>query len=365
MISTCNWGTSTWTTQWAYRIALLIQFIAPVLLIIGGFIVPESPRWLIQKGRDAEALRVLKSLRNNVPDAVVEEEARLLAAAVEEQKQFHHATSFLDCFKGPNLRRTLIGIGVQCLQPATGSAFVTAYIIVFLQTIGISDTYKITVLLYLIGFVGNFMNFYLSDRVGRRTLMLYCAMIMAICLFVIGGLTGYDGSTGAKNGALAAMFIWNFIDSIGWSGCVWITCAEAPTAQLRERSITLSTASSFCVNLIVTYVNPYLQNKGAGGLQGKVGFVYGAFCVFAVIWVFFFLPEMKGRSLEELDELFEKRVPTLKFGSYVAEGLGAEVTRLENSEKADLEGKVLVGVSVEEVPATSSDLEASGKKAEV
>ena len=62
----------------------------------------------------------------------------------------------------------------------------------------------------------------------------------------------------------------------------------------------------------------------------RVGFVYGGCSFLALLWVFFFLPELKGRSLEELDEMFASRVPTRKFKNYVCTGIGADITRLQD-----------------------------------
>lgn len=98
---------------------------------------------------------------------------------------------------------------------------------------------------------------------------------------------------------------------------------------MREKTITIATFSGFAVNVLVTYVAPYIQNPGYGNLQGKIGFIWGAFSVIAFVWAFLFVPELKGRSLEELDELFENKVPTLKFTSYVCVGYGAQLTLAE------------------------------------
>lgn len=72
-----------------------------------------------------------------------------------------------------------------------------------------------------------------------------------------------------------------------------------------------------------------MQNKDYGGLEGRIGFVYGSFSVVTAVWCFFFLPETGKRSLEELDELFDKRVPTLKFGKYNTSGFGAQLAEIE------------------------------------
>lgn len=99
-----------------------------------------------------------------------------------------------------------------------------------------------------------------------------------------------------------------------------------------------ATFVSFCMVVLITYVNPYVQNEGYGNLGARVGFVYGGCSFLAMAWAFLFLPELKGRSLEELDEMFEARVPTRKFRNYVCTGLGAEVTKVQDN-PTGLDGK--------------------------
>lgn len=98
----------------------------------------------------------------------------------------------------------------------------------------------------------------------------------------------------------------------------------------------------------MTFINPYMQDEGYGNLQGKVGFVYGSFSVIAAIWVAFVLPEMKGRALEELDEMFGQRVSTFKFGTFETEVLGAQIVGVQRSGGAhDAKSAVKVMPSVD------------------
>ncbi|KAL3467095.1 hypothetical protein BJX64DRAFT_283824 [Aspergillus heterothallicus] len=99
-----------------------------------------------------------------------------------------------------------------------------------------------------------------------------------------------------------------------WGSCTWATTAEAPTQQLREKKIMLATFSSFVMVILVTYINPYVQDQGYGDLGPKVSFVFGGCSILAMGWVAFFLPELKGRSLEELDEMFDAGVGVREFG---------------------------------------------------
>ncbi|KAK3631662.1 hypothetical protein LTR56_016769 [Elasticomyces elasticus] len=371
MAATCNWGTQYWTTHWAWRLVVVIQFLIPILMLVGGTVLPESPRWLVGKGRNEQALKVLRILRRGAPDDVIQQEWRLLIAAEEEQAEHHSATTWLDCFRGSNLRRTAIATGVQCLQNAQGNSFIATYSIVFLQAIGVTDTYKVLILLYFTNMVASGFAFYFADKIGRRPLLFGAACVMAICMFTVAGVTGYDNNSQSIKGALACLFIWQFVQAVGWSSCVWIVTAETPTLQLREKTITISTFAGFIVGVLVTYINPYMQDAGFGNLQGKVGFVYGSFSVVAAVWVVFMLPELKGRALEELDEMFEKNVSVFQFSTFQTEGWGAQIARAEQVAAAKghaREASIIDGVEPDidiEVGTTNEKSKARTKIAEV
>lgn len=92
-----------------------------------------------------------------------------------------------------------------------------------------------------------------------------------------------------------------------------------------------ATFFGFCVSVMVTFINPFMQDEGYGNLGGRVGFVYGSFSVVAALWCLFFLPETGSRSLEELDELFEARVSVWKFSKYRTSGYGAQIAEVEDA----------------------------------
>lgn len=99
LVMTANWGLNKRDDQWAYRIVLILQFIVPILLMIGAFVLPESPRWLVGKHRREDALKVLRLLRRGSPDDLIEQEVDLLMASEEEQASLSKGSSWIDCFQ--------------------------------------------------------------------------------------------------------------------------------------------------------------------------------------------------------------------------------------------------------------------------
>ncbi|KAK0609083.1 putative glucose transporter HXT5, partial [Lasiodiplodia hormozganensis] len=219
MANTANWGTYAWDSQWAYRLVIVLQLVVPVVLLVGGAWLPESPRWLVGKEREEEALEVLLLLRRGTAREVVEEEVRVLVAAEKEQRRHLQAASWADCFRGANLRRTLIVAGVQCFQAGQGNSYITNYGVVFLQAIGVQNTYQTQVLLIFTTTISSVFPFYFADRIGRRLPLIFGAVVMGVCMYVVAGVTGYapadDGA--ALKAATAALFVWQFFLSSCWS----------------------------------------------------------------------------------------------------------------------------------------------------
>lgn len=119
--------------------------------------------------------------------------------------------------------------------------------------------------------------------------------------------------------------------AVSWAPIPYILGAELGTGPLREKTMALSSSLNVLSAFIVSFTLPYLLNAPYAALGAKVGWIYGSFSVLMGIYAFLRVPETKGRSLEELDELFERGVPARKFVSYESRGAGHQVTTLEGA----------------------------------
>lgn len=345
------YGTSTMSSDWAWKTVIVLQIIIPVLLLCGVWFVPESPRWLLSKNRRSDALSALAFIRHgSATHSEVEVELILLEEALREQVEAHHATSWLDCMRGSNGRRTFIAVGVQCLQQSQGAAFLNTYLVVFLKQIGIPNTLKVNVAYMCANLAGATLAFYLTDKIGRRYMLMGASFFMCILLWVVSGLaTWYPGgvSGGAvAQGCIAAIMFHSVFSTGAWGSVNWTITSEVSTNQLRERTIAIATTSSFCCNLLITYINPFVQDA-PGNLGSRVGMIYASISAVAIMFVYLVVPEMRGRSLEELDEMFQAGVPAWRSRKFRGTGIGARVTAVQN---ANSEGaaRVLEGVSTGE-----------------
>ena len=92
-----------------------------------------------------------------------------------------------------------------------------------------------------------------------------------------------------------------------------VTGAEAPALRLRDKAAIVGWSTQNVMAFLVTFTVPYLLQAPYAALGSKVGFIYGGFCVIALVWAWFCFPELRGRSLEEIDEMFQLKLPTRQF----------------------------------------------------
>ncbi|CAG8042227.1 unnamed protein product [Penicillium nalgiovense] len=222
-------------------------------------------------------------------------------------------------------------MGVQILQQAQGVSFINNFIVTFMKQLGFADPLQYNVIVLACGIVANLVSLFTFDKLGRRSSMFVGAFVMAAMMIGVGGTTanGYEVlSSMTQNGCVAMLVLWYVAYALSWGPGVWILGGEIGTGQLRERTLLLSSLGSFVTSVPINFVNPYVQ----AAIGGRTAIIYGSFSVAAMVFVYFFLPETKDRSLEELDEMFQQKVATRKFKDYVCTGLGAQIRQLENKE---------------------------------
>ncbi|CAO3659901.1 unnamed protein product [Umbelopsis vinacea] len=313
----------------AWLIPTGIQFLIPVLLIIGYPFVPESPRWLLSKDRRDQAIDALLRLRTrgtSVQD--VEYELDLIAMAEET----HGKGPWKDLFQGTNFKRTMIAVGAMVCQQITGQAFASQYSLVFYQQQGITNPSP-----YLLGVIGTTTSLVASvlvsliiDGFGRRPILLVGSVMISIWLFVLGAMGSIAHPNDVqKNVMVAANMLFGKSYGMSWAPLSYIVMAEVASGRLREKTVNLATSVSVIMTFLVSFTLPYLLNAPYANLGAKVGFIYGSFSVATFFFAYFFVPELKNRSLEEVDEIFDNKISASKSSSYVSTGVGGQITEAQ------------------------------------
>ncbi|KAI0343097.1 MFS monosaccharide transporter [Trametopsis cervina] len=315
----------------AWRIPTAIQLIWAFILTIGMIWLPESPRFLIKKGRDADAVRSLTRLTSlSATDPEVELELQDIRAALEEEKA-HGESSYLDCFRPSHNKivlRTLSGIFIQAWQQLTGINFIFYYGTTFFQNSGIKDPFLISVATNIVNVFMTLPGMWAIERFGRRSLLIYGAIVMCICEFLVAiiGVTISVTDTAGQKALIALVCIYIAAFASTWGPVAWVVVGEIFPLNVRAKAISLSSASNWLWNFGIGYATPYLVNVGPGsaGLQSKVFFIWGSTCACCAIFAFFCIPETKGLSLEQIDLLYQNSTP-LTSRKYRAELIANDV----------------------------------------
>ncbi|CAG8286246.1 unnamed protein product [Penicillium salamii] len=316
---------SKYSSDAGWMIATGVQGVPAVIILAGLPFTPNSPRWLISKGRRSEALTALRRIRNKqANDSGL---CELEIVALESSDNNSEKAPWSALFNSANRRRTSIALAIMALQQLTGVTFSSSYGPTFYKKVGLGDmafTYAainngVSVVTAMIGMI-------LFDTFGRRDVTFHGCWLQTVFLCLIGGLGSKPHrTTGDTNGMVASFILYAAVLHATLGPSAYITAAEVGTATLREKTMAIATAFNVVVGFVVVYTTPYLLSTPGANLGAKLGYIWAGFAGVGAIWVWFFMPELKGRGLEEIDELFAAKLPAWRSKKFVGSGLGSAV----------------------------------------
>lgn len=292
----------------SYRIPIALQFAWSIILVVGMLILPETPRYLIKRGRPEDAARSLARLRKlDVSHPALIEELAEIEANHQYEMSLGKAT-YIDVVKGNLGKRLGTGMALQGLQQLSGINFIFYYGTQFFLRSGINNPFTITLITNIVNVVSTFPGLYMVERWGRRPLLMFGAVGMCISQFVVAIVGVTATSTVANKVLIAFVCFYIFFFACSWGPCAWVVTGEIFPLKVRAKSLSITTATNWLLNFVIGFVTPYLVDEGEGkaGLGAKVFFIWGTCCLIAIVFVWAMIYETKGLSLEQVDELYSK-----------------------------------------------------------
>jgi MFS transporter, SP family, general alpha glucoside:H+ symporter len=265
-----------------------------------------------------EARSALHQL-NHHPDFPIDGQVSVIRLTDEQEKSDQSGTSYLECFKGTNRRRTEIAIVLYLTQQLTGSNMMFFATKVYRKA-GISESsaFDLTLAQYTMGIIGVIGSWFLIKQVGRRSLWL-CGLSIQLVLLVVIGILGFFLEKSVvvpwTIGSLLILFTTFYDLMVG--PLTYCLVSEIPSTRLKAKTIVIARSCYNVVGVFNIFIGPkMLEDKPDGwGFGPKAGLFWAIFCAIMIVWAYFRLPETKGRSYAELDVLFQRKVPARQFAT--------------------------------------------------
>ncbi|KAL2133749.1 hypothetical protein VTI74DRAFT_1731 [Chaetomium olivicolor] len=320
------YGCSYLESSAAFRLPWALQIVPAALLLLGLQFLPESPRWLAKKGRDADARAVLVLVHGKGnPDSpfVHHEWDEIQTVLAAESEPF----SYVELFSGEMLNRTHIGVFTQIWSQLTGMNVMMYYITYVFSMAGLSKPGSNAVLLsssmqFIINVVMTVPALIWMDHWGRRGTLVLGAALMCLWLSLNAGLFAVysrpphpgEFTSTAESMAIAGipaklvvastyLFVASF--ACTWGPVSWTYPAELYPLRVRGKAVALATSANWAFNFALAFFVP----PAFAQITWKVYVLFAVFCAAMCIHVFFMFPETANKSLEEVDAIFDDKGP--------------------------------------------------------
>lgn len=325
-----NYGTKVYTDSRQWRIPLGLCFAWALVLIWGMLGMPESPRFLVEKGRLEDAKNsVAKSNKVSPEDAAVYTEIQLIQAGIDREALAGKA-GWMELIKGKPkmLQRVIIGIMLQSIQQLSGNNYFFYYGTTIFQGVGMNDSFQAAIVLGVVNFASTFVGIYAIERMGRRLCLLVGSACMSVCFLIYSLLgtqhlykNGYEATaentykpTGNAMIFITCLFIFFFAST--WAGGVYTIVSETYPLRVRSKGMAVATAANWMWGFLISFFTPFITSA----IHFYYGFVFTGCLIFSFFYVYFCLRETKGLSLEEVDELYATDISPWKTAGWVPPG---------------------------------------------
>ncbi|KAM0546461.1 hypothetical protein ACHAPJ_010817 [Fusarium lateritium] len=301
---------------WRVPYGLQWMWIPPLFLV--AFLAPESPWYLIRRGKLDEAEKSLRRLarKGHYTDQSMAETLALMKHTNEMEKIEAADASFKDCFHGTNLRRTGIVCMAWVIQILNGQS-ITNYAAIMLQSIGMSPlmSFNYNMIIQSVNIIATAIAIALMGKIGRRTFYFYGSSGIGLCMLIVGILGFVPKIDSVAIVTAAFLVVVQCIFKVSVGPVTYVVVGETASSRVRAQTIVLGRAVYVCGQIIVQQLNPRMLNSSSDAWNwgARTGMFYFGLCLIWAIWIFFFLPETKNRSFADLDYLFQKKVNARKF----------------------------------------------------
>ncbi|KAG8738976.1 hypothetical protein FRC10_006308 [Ceratobasidium sp. 414] len=333
------YGSLSIPSSLSWRTPFIVQAVVALTLGLGMPMMPFSPRWLFQNGRVEEAWRVLEAFDRHSSSEKEKEE--LLAKAAERQGQADETVGVIQAFRNPENRgRTLLAVFMMGMQQLSGIDGVLFYGPILFSQAGLGSRQAS----FLASGVSGILNIastipaqlYLLDHWGRRSSAIVGGWVMAVCMIAIGSLYAAGAQNGQGRWAII-VFIYVFVVafSITWAVSFKIFITEIQPMRARATVSSLAHSSNWLANLAVALTTPLFLSRSPSGPY----FMFGACLLITSVVCSIWMPETLGKSLQEVEEVWETRMKYNRevFESLMTLGVGRRRHREGSVEEVELE----------------------------
>ena len=317
-----NWvayGTGHLSTNWSWRIPTILQAVPSLIVLAFVWTIPESPRWQFRHNKREAALNLLIKYHGfgNPQSAIVELELNEIEGTVnyEIESSDKRWWDYRPLFQTrANLYRVWLLTIVTVFSQFIGGSVISYYMPVILEDVGITGSNEqllLNALNTVFSFLGGLVGSLCVDKLGRRNLFIWGTLLTGLCYIpinVIAAQANGNIGTGAGYAFIAFIFLYGITFSFGWTPLQALYPAEILTNEMRAKGVALQSFVSGLATFINQYATPIaLQNIG---WKTYTIFLILHFCELALLY--FSAVETKGRSLEELDDIFNSPHPVKK-----------------------------------------------------